>query len=186
MRYSLLLILICLSCGSQQIDRNEDYKKVKKFLKNPSSFDPSTSKQSLYDGELNQSFRNDFLSDRRVDDLFYFIGASVSSSFENKSMDQSDLLQEANTRALIKVLQRATSDVKVFSMLASYNGRHKKSAYLQASVTLKGIKYGDLTYDEYQCVVKKVPHPDLSFHYKRECRVVLKIPTSVFATSTMD
>ena len=54
------------------------------------------------------------------------------------------------------------------------------SEFVVTRTRLLGVKGRALHYDEYQCVVKKVPHPTLQYQYKRECRVVLKIPASAF------
>jgi len=97
-------------------------------------------------------------------------------------MDRKLLIHEAKNRALIKVFEKATDTVKVTTKVSQTNKRARVSGFVEARVQLRDIKGWVLTFDEYQCVVKKIPHPDLKYHFKRECKVILKIPESAFAT----
>jgi hypothetical protein len=173
----LIISLVASSCASQKKpDYSSDRRKVAKHLHTKKIYDDSFSGSWEYHSELNREFREIFSFEGEQGDFIYIVGASESYSFNGYEMDRERLIEEAKQRALYKLYAMGVNQIKISQTLKSNQNRLALLTTVEESMTLKGVKGWSLNYDEYQCIVNKVPMPDLDFHHKRECKVRLKIP----------
>lgn len=181
----LVLFFLMFSCRSNKkiLHVSDDHQEVMRHLRSGYSFDDSFRSKWRYKSDLNKDFRAEFFHEGKFGDQYHFIGASESMGATGDYMDREDLVEQAKLRALIKLLETVTNNLELQKKVNSTHRSNHLSKTLKTSVTLRGIKKWSLNFDEYQCIVNKVPMADLKYHFKRECRVILKVPEATFNNS---
>lgn len=176
MRIILLILLVLVTSCSQKFN-------LSRHLKEKYVYDESFGGKWEYHSELNKSFQPEFTDESNREGQLIFIGASESYSFKSRgSMDRKKLINEAKQRALIKLYAKVTNNVHIRTLTRG-DYMHRQ---VRAEARVRGIKGWSLHFNEYQCIVTKVPMPDLKYDYKRECRVIIKVPENSFLASTED